>query len=138
MKICAIRETILITLCLVVASLPAAAQTGATASRMKPAKRALYECMVQAIGNDGLRESVDVAGKPKKKGEIEGSCDGSTAEALFKAMEGNSIEDKNAVTGVTSRRSGKALWCAVFPLTPPSYSCTFMMEASQPFVDAMR
>ncbi len=134
----AIRETILVTLCLVVAGLPALAQTGATASRIKPAKRALYECMVESIGNDGFRESVDVAGKPKKKGEIEGSCEGRTAEALFKAMEGKSIEDKNAVTGITSRRAGKALWCAVFPLTPPSYSCTFMMEASQPFVDALR
>lgn len=134
----AVRNTILLALCLVVAALPAVAQTGATAARMKPAKRALYECMVQAIGNDGLRESVDVAGKPRKKGEIEGSCEGSAAQALFRAMEGHSLEDKNAVTGVTSRRSGRALWCAVFPLTPPSYSCTFMMEASQSFVDAMR
>jgi hypothetical protein len=133
----AIRQATLVGLCLVMAALPAAAQSGATATRTKPAKRALYECMVEAIGSDSIRETVDVAGKPRKKGEIQGACEGKTAEALFKAMNGNSTEDKNAVTGIVSRRAGKALWCAVFPLTPPSYSCTFMMEVSQPFVDAM-
>jgi cytochrome bd-type quinol oxidase subunit 1 len=39
----AIRQATLVGLCLVMAALPAAAQSGATATRTKPAKRALYE-----------------------------------------------------------------------------------------------